>query len=54
MLEVVWHLLTTGALYEDPGADYFNRRHDPAVEAKRLASRIEGLGFEVNLTPRAA
>jgi len=54
MLEVVWHLLTTGALYEDPGADYFNRRHDPAVEAKRLARRIEKLGFEVNLTPRAA
>ena len=54
MLEVVWHLLTTGALYEDPGADYFNSRHDPAVEAKRLTHRIEQLGFEVNLTPRAA
>ena len=33
----IWHLLSDGALYEDPGADYFERRHNPAVEAKRLA-----------------
>ena len=37
-------------LYEDPGADYFERRHDPAVEAKRLQRRIEALGFEVSVT----
>jgi len=28
--------------------------HDPAVEAKRLARRIEALGFDVNLTKKAA
>ena len=49
MLFAIWHLLNNGALYEDPGADYFVRRHDPAVEAKRLARRIEALGFAVNL-----
>lgn len=54
MLFTIWHLLTTGARYQDPGADYFDRRHDPAVEAKRLARRIEALGFEVSLTERAA
>ena len=54
MLFTIWHLLTTGALYEDPGADYFERRHDPAVEAKRLARRIEALGFDVSLTEKAA
>lgn len=54
MLDVVWHLLTNGALYQDPGADYFQRRHDPAVEAKRLARRIEALGYQVTVNPKAA
>ena len=54
ILETAWHLLTNGALYEDPGADYFERRHDPAIEAKRLQRRIEALGFAVTLTEKAA
>jgi len=54
MLFTIWHLLSTGALYDDPGADYFVRRHDPAVEAKRLARRIEALGFDVKLIEKAA
>jgi transposase len=54
MLFTIWHLLSTGAFYDDPGVDYFLRRHDPAVEAKRLARRIEALGFDVSLIERAA
>jgi len=54
MLFTIWHLLNTGALYEDPGADYFQRRHDPAVEAKRLTRRIEALGYDVTLREKAA
>lgn len=54
MLSTIWHLLRNGALYEDPGAGYFEHRNDPAVEAKRLARRIEALGFDVDLTQRAA
>jgi transposase len=54
ILAVIWHLLTNGCMYEDPGADYFERRHDPAVEAKRLQARIEALGFDVTLSPKAA
>ena len=54
MLFTIWHLLSNGRLYEDPGADYFERRHDPAVEAKRLARRIEALGFDVSLIEKAA
>jgi hypothetical protein len=46
--------LTTGAFYEDPGADYFLVRHDPAVEAKQLQKRIEALGFEVTIGSAAA
>ena len=49
MLETVWHLLTTGALYQDPGADYLQRWHDPDAEAKRLKRRIEALGYTVVL-----
>jgi hypothetical protein len=53
MLFTIWHLLSTGALLEDPGADYFERRHDPVIEADRLARRIEALGFSVNLEKAA-
>jgi len=54
MLDTTWHLLTTGALYEDPGHDYFQRWHDPDAEAKRLKRRIEQLGYTVTLTQQAA
>jgi transposase len=54
ILSVAWHLLMTGAFYNDPGADYFERRHDPAIEAKRLQARIEALGFQVTIGPKAA
>jgi len=54
MLATIWYLLTNGQLYEDPGADYFTRRHDPEVEARRLARRIEELGFAVSIGSAAA
>jgi len=54
ILETAWHLLSTGATYEDPGADYFERRQDPAREAKRLQRRIEALGYSVTLSATAA
>jgi transposase len=53
MLFTIWHLLSDGSLYEDLGVDYFQRRHDPLVEATRLARRIEALGFTVNLEEAA-
>jgi hypothetical protein len=54
MLFPILHLLSDGALYEDPGGDYFQRRHDPLTEAKRLARRIEELGYAVTMTDKAA
>ncbi len=54
MLETAWHLLTNGTTYEDPGADYFQKRNDPLIEAKRLTRRIEALGFDVTIEPTAA
>ena len=52
ILEVTWHLLTNGELYIDPGATYFERRLNPAVQAKRLSARIEALGYGVTLTEK--
>ncbi len=54
ILFVTWHLLTNGALYDDPGAKFFERNHDPAVEAKRLQRRIEALGYDVTIAQLAA
>jgi transposase len=54
LLFTIWHLLSSGAFYQDPGGDYFERRHDPVVEATRLTRRIEALGFDVDLTQKAA
>jgi hypothetical protein len=53
-LDVSWHLLANGTLYEDPGAQFFELRHDPEVEAKRLRHRIEDSGFDVSFAPPAA
>jgi len=54
ILAVAWHLLATGAIYEDPGAEYFDRRHDPDREAQRLQRKIEALGYQVTITGQAA
>lgn len=53
ILDTSWHLLTTGALYQDPGSDYFERTNDPLRQVKRLQERIESLGFTVTLTEKA-
>ncbi|MCI2976506.1 MAG: hypothetical protein MP439_10615 [Ferrimicrobium sp.] len=54
MLNVVWHLLTNGELYQDLGADYFEKHNDPEAQVKRLAKRIEAFGFDVTVTERVA
>ena len=54
ILAVAWHLLSNGELYDDPGADYFTKQHDPTIEAKRLQRRIEALGFAVTVTQQVA
>jgi transposase len=54
ILAVTWHLLTNGVIYDDPGSQYFEQRHDPAIEAKRLQKRIESLGYQVTIAENAA
>lgn len=53
LIDVIWHLLSTGARYEDLGADYFERRRDPQREANRLVHKLEQLGHTVTLAPTA-
>lgn len=53
ILTSIYHTLTNGTLYQDPGGDYFDRRTS-ARQTKRLVARLTSLGFEVQITPAAA
>jgi transposase len=50
LLEVVWHLLTTGETFHDLGADYFHYQADPDRQARRLMAQLERLGFSATLS----
>lgn len=52
MLTAIWHMLSTGELYNDPGPGYFTR--DPARQIKRLLAQLEALGQHVTLQKAAA
>jgi len=54
LIELVWHLLSTGELFKDLGDDYFTRRQDPQRRARRLVAQLEALGFKVTLEAAAA
>ena len=46
-------MLRDGTLYQDLGADHFDRRHKTA-STRRLVQRLQNLGFAVQLTPVSA
>jgi transposase len=48
MLTIIWHMATTGTLYEDPGADYFSRLH-PERAKNRALHQLEAMGYKVTL-----
>jgi transposase len=52
MLTAAWHMLTTGALYQDPGADYFSLRA-PSKTKARAIRQLESLGYKVTIEPLA-
>ena len=54
LIELVWHLLSTGEVYKDLGDDYFLSREDPDRRARRLVAQLEQLGFKVTLEAPAA
>jgi transposase len=53
ILCAIWHMLTTGELYNDLGGDYHARR-DPERQIKRLVSQLQRLGRSVTLQEVAA
>jgi transposase len=50
LLDVIWHILTTGEVFTDLGEDYFTSRQDKEHQARRLIGQLEKLGFTVQLT----
>ena len=52
MLTAIWHMGTTGELYNDPGGDYFTRLH-PDRAKKRAIHQLEAMGYHVTLDKTA-
>ena len=53
ILTAAYHMLKDGTLYHDLGPDHFDRRAK-TVQTKRLVTRLQTLGYAVQLTPLAA
>jgi transposase len=52
LLTAAYHMLRTGTVYQDLGADYFQRRN-PAQLQRQLVARLERLGLHVEVRPAA-
>ena len=53
ILTAAYHMIKNGTLYEDLGADHFDRRAK-TTHINRLISRIQNLGYAVQVTPMLA
>jgi len=53
ILTTVYHMLISGELYHDLGPDHFDRRAK-ARQTSRLVTRLQNLGYAVQITPLAA
>ena len=53
ILVIAWHLLTTGEVYNDLGADYFDKRRNSEARQRRLVRQLEAMGHKVTLEPAA-
>jgi transposase len=53
ILTTVYHMLISGELYHDLGPDHFDHRAK-ARQTSRLVSRLENLGYAVQITPLPA
>ena len=51
LLILAYYILRDGSLYREAGGDFYDRRN-PEQTAKRLARRLERIGFEVSYKPR--
>ena len=53
ILTAAYHMLTYGTLYHDLGPDHFDRR-TKVTQTRRLVTRLQNLGYAVQITPLAA
>ena len=53
LLTIVYHMLVSGELYHDLGPDHFDRRAK-ATQTKRLVTRLQNLGYAVQIAPLPA
>ena len=51
ILVIAWHLLSNGALYDDPGAAAVRRSSDEQ-QRRRAIRQLEALGLKVTVEPR--
>lgn len=53
LLTTVYHMLRNGTCYQDLGANHFDQK-DRAMHVLRLVNRLENLGYDVKILPKAA
>jgi transposase len=53
ILTIVYHMLISGEFYRDLGPDHFDRRAK-ARQTLRLVTRLQNLGYTVQISPLAA
>ena len=53
LLTTVYHMLSNGACYQDLGANHFDQKAK-AKHVQRLVIRLENLGYDVKILPKAA
>jgi transposase len=53
ILTAAYHMLNSGELYRDLGPAHFDR-NDKAAHTRRLVTRLQNLGYTVQITPLAA
>lgn len=53
LLTIVYHMLVSGELYRDLGPDHSNRRAK-ITQTKRLVTRLQNLGYAVQIAPLPA
>jgi len=52
ILTAAYHMLQDGTLYHDLGPDHFDHRAK-TVQTRRLLTRLQKLGYAVQITPLA-
>jgi transposase len=53
-LVIVWHILADETTYTELGADLYTRHDDPEARKNRLLRQLHELGYQAELTARAA